>query len=187
MQRCPWSFRRSAAAVVAVVALAACSPLGDDAPTSDLGSPTPAASPSLADEQQAAVVTVLEYFRVADELRSDPESDIDLLLDVADGERHAFHVEEIEGRRERGIVQVGEASYEILTIGAVEDVDGRTLVRISACSDSSAVDMIDVATGESVLTDEREFHVYWVLDVAEDGSLWKVVDGASEVRDPCGD
>ena len=151
-------------------------------------SPSPELSPSptLSPDQQAAVDTVLEYFRIGDEVRGDLEADFQPFADITGGAIQRAHVEEIAENRSQGVIQVGHNRYEIVGVSEPDEVDGDVSVRVRVCSDSTESDLVLQDTGESTLDETRAFHVYWVLDVVHVNSFaWVVSDGGSEVRDPC--
>ncbi|SDL80909.1 hypothetical protein [Tessaracoccus oleiagri] len=148
-------------------------------------SPSPKPSPSptstLSPEQEAAVETVLEYFRLKNEIRKDPSRDFQPLADITTGQIQRELVEEVELFGTQGFKQVGDVTYEVQEVGA-QSASG---LPVQVCSDSSGSDVVNDATGESVLTEDRAHFVRFNLTVLQENNTLKVASGQIEEVSSC--
>lgn len=192
--------RLAPAALAALLLLGACTPEPTETPTpivstpavtptiTPSSSPSPSASPSptstLSPEQEAAQAVVVEYFRVLNELRSNPDADFQPMADVTTGTFTSGVSQLINGYRTSGAVQVGENTYTYKGVGPVVEKGGVRSIEVRVCGDASQSDMVD-ASGESVLPADRLLFTDYRLDVILSGNSWRVNGGQSEAVESC--
>lgn len=139
---------------------------------------------------------VREYYRVIDELRSDPSADLAMLDDVAVSVALVSRQRQVERERGDGWHQTGETKIAELDLKSVNldntDGEGTTvpLVQFEICIDVRDVDIVD-ANGNSVVADERpsrgwERHTLanhdWETDPVRG---WRVSTSETLERQPC--
>ena len=199
------TLRRGAAALwlstAAALLLGACTPVESPDPTpeptlteatatsttpSTSTSPEPSPSPSstLSADQAAAVETVLEFFRLKNELSKDPTLGTEPLIDITTGETQELELHYLALDREEGLLQTGDTRYGILGVGDLVTREGVRVVEIGVCTDSTAKDVVD-RTGVSVLPSDRAYFVVWQVEVLYQETRWKIGDITSGKVDVC--
>lgn len=148
--------------------------------------PDPSPSSSWDEEQTAAAETVMEFFRLKNMLSQDPNLDVQPLVDITTGQTQEIQVSTLAEDREAGIVQTGDDLYYITEIEqVVEDALG-PMVLAHVCTDSTATDLIDEDTQETVLGSDRAYFVEWQIEVSLEQDRWKVGDITSGRVELCG-
>ena len=71
------------------------------------------------------------------------------------------------------------------TVGAVVPRDGEKTVAVTVCLDTSGADLVDPVTDRSVLPEDRQLHMRWVVDTVTEGSRWKVEETSTEDIESC--
>ncbi|MBB1510968.1 hypothetical protein [Tessaracoccus sp. MC1756] len=200
--------RLAPAALLALAAMAACTPTSEVTPTpeptpaastttsaqptptpsasTEAPSPSPSPTPTstLSPEQEAAQAAAEEYFRALNAVRSDPNADFQQVADITTGEHTAAEANVLNDFRSKGVVQVGKRTYTYKGVGPVVEVEGIKSVEVRVCSDSTNSDMVDEA-GNSVLDPQRSRFVDFQLDIVLVGDRWKVNGGQSEPVESC--
>lgn len=204
-RRCPRSVGAAVAVAAVGMTLTACSPSPPPAPSpsppitipelspttteSNSSTPSPDPSPSptstLTEEQTAAAETVLEYFRLLNDLSKDPTMPVQPLEDITTGQTQSLDRAMITKDRENGIVQTGENRYFVTDIDKVLDRDNVRVAHIEACTDSTGTDLVD-RSGTSVLGSDRAYFVEWDIEVINEGDGWKIGDITSGRVQKCG-
>lgn len=139
--------------------------------------PTPTKSP----EQQAAEAVVAEYFRLKNEIQTDPAKNIEPLRAIVTGSVADQEIPFIEEDRKNNIVQTGKFSYAIQ--GSQQDTTETVLV--TACTDVTGTDVVDLDTGESILDSNRPKIRAWQLKVTQEDEVWKVAHYTTDVAERC--
>ena len=186
-----------AGAVLAVGLLVACAPTEvpttTPTPVASTTSPAPSPSPSpspsptetLDPDQVAARDVVMEFFRLMGALRKDPKLPIQALADITTGRAQEEYPAQIFGYWEKGWVQVGDILVTPEVVGAVEMRGEEKTIAVTVCVDNSSADVVDPATGESVLPADRQFVMRWVVDTVQEGTRWKVEDTSTQDIESC--
>ncbi len=162
------------------------SPVSISPTTEPTPTPTPTPSSTLSEEQTAAAETVMEFFRLKNELGQDPYLEFQPLANITTGQTQVLQMSVIDRYRVEELVQTGETEYYITSVGDVEGEQDDLTVKVQACTDATDVDLVEVGTGDSVLPAERAFFVEWDMDILHDGFSWKVGDIESGTVDRCG-
>jgi len=187
---------RIAAAVVAVVVVSGCGGDGSSAPKSpspwgkttmvapSTTSPSPSLSPSssaspqpsetFSPEQQEAADRVIEYFRILDEVSTNPEASIQPLADITTGQTQVLDTRQVGEYRSKGWVQTGVIKVHIKGAAEATEVDDSQMVEIQACTDSREVEIIDSKTSEKVLNPVRPRTVAWQIQVVKPATVWLI-------------
>ena len=199
---------RIAAAVVAVVVVSGCGGDGSSAPKSPLtfgrssvASPTmvttsafPGPSPSSASpqpsetfspEQQEAADRVMEYFRILDEVSTNPDASIQPLADITTGQTQILDTRQVGEFRSKGWVQTGVVKVYIKGAEEPTDLDGSRLVQMQVCTDGSGAELIDPTTKEKVLNPTRPRFLLWDMQVVKPATVWLMGDATNEVVSGC--
>ncbi|GAB3821937.1 hypothetical protein GCM10028820_31560 [Tessaracoccus terricola] len=146
--------------------------------------PTPT-EPSLGTDQVAAQEVVSEFFRLLDELRQDPGLALQPLADVTTGETQRIFLDDVVRFREDGVIQIGDTSWEFLSVAAVTEVDGEMSTLVEVCTDSADADIVDQETGESILPADRGTLTLWTIETVTENDRWKVGDATSVPTEEC--
>ena len=190
---------RIAAAVAVVVVVSGCGSGGSSAPKSPLTfdrssvaspSPTmvttsafPGPSPSsvspqpsetFSPEQQEAADRVIEYFRILDEVSTNPDASIQPLADITTGQTQVLDTRQVGEYRSKGWVQTGVIKVHIKGAAEATEVDDSQMVEIQACTDSREVEIIDSKTSEKVLNPVRPRTVAWQIQVVKPATVWLI-------------
>ncbi|MGO1384957.1 MAG: hypothetical protein ACTHU1_09230 [Arachnia sp.] len=171
--------------VVSSVPSPAGSPPSEATSTPASSLPEPSPSPSWNEEQSAAVDTVLEFFRLKNELGRDPYREFQPLAEITTGQTQTIQMSIIDEYRLENHIQTGKTVYFILGVDEVERADGESSVVVRACTDAGQVDVVDVRTQKSVLPSKRAFFIEWNMELLNNGYSWKVGDILSEAVDRC--
>lgn len=150
-------------------------------PTTPPPSPTvttPSPTPTLSPDQEAALDVVLELYRLQNQFGMDDTlMDYTPLTKITTGNAQWQTIDEIERYRLQGAIQTAPLK---VTPGKVAeprvDSAGMTLIAVSVCVDATDVDMIDKATGKSVLSENRNPINVFTLDVVQQNSQWLISD-----------
>ena len=162
------------------------SPDASVTPTSIPDHPSPSPSSTLTEEQAAAAATVMEFFRLKNELGHDPEASFQPLTDITTGQTRQIQESTLVEYREQNLIQIGQTHYKILGVGEVfESPQTDARISVNACTDASEVDVVDRETELSVLPDARPRFIGWNIEVVKLGSVWKVGDILSGEVDEC--
>ena len=201
---------RIAAAVAVVVVVSGCGSSGSSAPKSPLTfdrssvaspSPTmvttsafPGPSPSsvspqpsetFSPEQQEAADRVIEYFRILDEVSTNPDASIQPLADITTGQTQVLDTRQVGEYRSKGWVQTGVIKVHIKGAAEATEVDDSQMVEIQACTDSREVEIIDSKTSEKVLNPVRPRTVAWQIQVVKPATVWLIGAITSEASSGC--
>lgn len=82
--------------------------------------------------------------------------------------------------RRQGHVQTGEAVVHITGASEPVEVDGMRMVDVQMCTDVGQVDVIDSATGKSVVPPGRSRYLQWNVTVVKTEEGWKFGDATNE-------
>ena len=201
---------RIAAAVAVVVVVSGCGGDGSSAPKSPLTfgrssvaspSPTmvttsafPGPSPSsvspqpsetFSPEQQEAADRVIEYFRILDEVSTNPDASIQPLADITTGQSQILDTREVGEFRSKGWVQTGVVKVYIKGAEEPTDLDGSRVVQMQVCSDGRGAELIDSKTGEKVLNPTRPRFLLWDMQVVKPATVWLIGDATNEIVGGC--
>ena len=201
---------RIAAAVTVMVMVSGCGGDGSSAPKSPLTfgrssvaspSPTmvttsafPGPSPSsvspqpsetFSPEQQEAADRVIEYFRILDEVSTNPDASIQPLADITTGQTQILDTRQVGEYRSKGWVQTGVIKVHIKGAAEATEVDDSQMVEIQACTDSREVEIIDSKTSEKVLNPVRPRTVAWQIQVVKPATVWLIGAITSEASSGC--
>lgn len=129
--------------------------------------------------------TVLEFFRLKNELSKNPNMEVQPLADITTGQTQSIEIYYLGEDRENGVIQTGNTLYYVSEVGEIAKREDVLVVAVEACTDSSDTDLID-GSGESVLGPDRAYFVEWHIEVLHEGYRWKVGDITSESVTICG-
>ena len=82
--------------------------------------------------------------------------------------------------RRKGQVQTGVTIVHITGASEPVEVDGVRSVDVQMCTDVGKVDVIDSATGKSVVPMDRPRYLQWNVNVVKTGEGWKFGDATNE-------
>ena len=146
----------------------------------------PQPSETFTPEQLEAANTVIEYFRILDEAFSNPDADPQALKDITTGQSQEIDMEDLNDYRRQGHVQTGEAVVHIMGASEPVEVDGMRTVDVQMCTDAGQVDVIDSATGKSVvISSRRPRYLQWNVAVVKTEEGWKFGDATNESAPGC--
>lgn len=143
-------------------------------------SPKPQPSETFSPEQLEAANTLIEYYRITDEIFTNPDADTQPLKDIAIGESQTIEMKHVTERRAKGQVQTGTTVVHITGASEPEETDGVRSIDVQMCTDSEKVDMIDSATGKSVVPPGRPSYLQWNVTVVKTNDGWKFGDATNE-------
>lgn len=143
-------------------------------------SPKPQPSETFSPEQLEAANTLIEYYRITDEIFTNPDADTQPLKDIAIGESQTIQMKHVTERRAKGQVQTGTTVVHITGASEPEETDGVRSIDVQMCTDSEKVDMIDSATGKSVVPPGRPSYLQWNVTVVKTNGGWKFGDATNE-------
>lgn len=143
-------------------------------------SPKPQPSETFSPEQLEAANTLIEYYRITDEIFTNPDADTQPLKDIAIGESQTIQMNHVKERRAKGQVQTGITVVHITGASEPEETDGVRSIDVQMCTDSEEVDMIDSATGKSVVPPGRPSYLQWNVTVVKTNDGWKFGDATNE-------
>ena len=145
----------------------------------------PQPSETFTPEQLEAANTVIEYFRIRKEVFSNPDGDSQPLKDITTGQSQEIDMDDLNDYRRQGHVQTGEAVVHITGASEPVEVDGVRTVDVQMCTDVGQVDVIDSATGKSVVLPGRSRYLRWNVAVVKTEEGWKFGDATNEWAPGC--
>lgn len=163
-------------------------PTPSDPPTTTSPEPSPSPSPSetLDADQQAARDLVLEFYRVQDELTMDASAtDLTPLMSITTGDAQLLAIGTIRNYREENLVHTEPVKVDIVSVGAPTDAASGKLVQVDACTDATAVDIIDLDTGKSTVSENRKPVLLRTVDVVQEHGIWLVSAWHSTPTEAC--
>jgi len=141
----------------------------------------PQPSETFTPEQLEAANTVIEYFRISDEVYSSLDGDPQPLKDITMGQTQELDMEELNDYRQNGQVQTGITIVRITNASVMKEENSLAVVAIQACTDTSKADIVDSKTGKSIFEPgKRSIRLKWNFDVAKTGDGWKIRDSTNE-------
>lgn len=143
-------------------------------------SPKPQPSETFSPEQLEAANTLIEYYRITDEIFANPDADTQPLKDITIGESQTTEMSHVKEYREKGQVQAGTTVVHITGASEPEETDGVRSIDVQMCTDSEKLDMIDSATGKSVVPPGRSSYLQWNVTVVKTNDGWKFGDATNE-------
>ena len=191
----------AAVAAVAVLLLSSCGgqpggydsgPWGTAPPqpprtTTSPSSSSPVPSPSkpqpsetFTPEQLEAANVLIEFIRIRNEVFSNPDADPQPLKDITIGQSQEIQMDTLAEDRRKGQVQTGEAVVHITGASEPVEFDGVRSVDVQMCTDVGKVDVIDSATGKSVVPVDRPQYLQWNVNVVKTEAGWKFGDATNE-------
>ena len=146
----------------------------------------PQPSETFTPEQLEAANTVIEYFRIRKEVFSNPDGDSQPLKDITTGQSQEIDMDDLNDYRRQGHVQTGEAVVHITGASEPVEVDGVRTVDVQMCTDAGKVDVIDSATGKSVvISSQRPRYLQWNVAVVKTEEGWKFGDATNDSAPGC--
>ena len=139
----------------------------------------PQPSETFAPEQLEAANTVIEFIHIRNEVFSNPDGDPQPLKDITMGQSQEVQMNRLAEYRRLGHVQTGEAVVHITGASEPVEVDGMRMVDVQMCTDGGQVDVIDSATGESVVLPGRSRYLQWNVTVVKTEEGWKFGDATN--------
>ena len=156
-------------------------------PRTTTAQPSAASSPSgpqpsetFTPEQLEAANVLVEFIRIRNEVFSNPDSDPQPLKNITIGQSQEIQTDTLAEYRRKGQVQTGEAVVRITGASEPVEVDGVRSVDVQMCTDAGKVDVIDSATGKSVVPIDRPRYLQWNVNVVKTGEGWKFGDATNE-------
>ena len=141
----------------------------------------PQPSETFTPEQLEAANTVIEYFRISDEVSSSLDADPQALKDITMGQTQELDMEELNDYRQNKQVQTGTTIVRITNASVVKEENGLAVVTVQACADTSKADVVDSKTGKSIFElGKRSMRLKWNIDVVKTGDGWKIGDSTNE-------
>ena len=166
-----------------------------ESPSSEVSSsqPSKSATPSgpqpsetFTPEQLEAANTVIEYVRISDEVYSSLDGDPQPLKDITTGQSQEVEINVLNDYRRQGHVQIGVTVVHITGASEPVEVDGVRTVDVQMCTDAGKVDVIDSATGKSVvISAERPRYLQWNVTVVKTEEGWKFGDATNDSAPGC--
>ena len=150
-------------------------------PSPPVPSPSkPQPSETFTPEQLEAANTVIEYIRISDEVSSSLDADPQPLMDITTGQSQTIEEELLAENRRKGQVQTGTTVVHITGASEPVEFDGVRSVDVQMCTDVGKVDVIDSATGKSVVPVDRPQYLQWNVNVVKTEAGWKFGDATNE-------
>ena len=150
-------------------------------------SPPAASSPSgpqpsdtFTPEQLEAANVLIEYYRIRDAVLGDLNADPQPLMDITIGQSQEIQANRLAEFRRKGQVQTGTTVVHITGASEPVEFDGVRSVDVQMCTDAGKVDVIDSATGKSVVPVERPQYLQWNVNVVKTETGWKFGDATNE-------
>ena len=140
----------------------------------------PQPSETFTPEQLEAANTVIEYFRISDEVFGNPDGDSQPLKDITTGQSQEMDMEDLNDYLRQGHVQTGATVVHITGASEPVEVDGVRTVDVQMCTDGGKVDVIDSATGKSVKLPGRSRYLRWNVAVVKTEEGWKFGDATND-------
>ena len=156
-------------------------------PRTTTAQPSAASSPSgpqpsetFTPEQLEAANVLVEFIRIRNEVFSNPDADPQPLKNITIGQSQEIQTDTLAEYRRKGQVQTGEAVVRITGASEPVEFDGARSVDVQMCTDAGKVDVIDSATGKSVVPIDRPRYLQWNVNVVKTGEGWKFGDATNE-------
>ena len=162
-------------------------------PRTTTAQPSAASSPSgpqpsetFTPEQLKAANTVIEYFRISDEVSSSLDADPQPLKDITTGQTQEMDMNELNDYRQHGQIQTGTTIVRITGAADAKEENNLTVVTVQTCTDTSKADVVDSKTGKSIFeTGKRSMYLAWNIDVIKTGEGWKIGDATNDIDLGC--
>ena len=156
--------------------------------TTTLSSSPPVPSPSkpqpsetFTPEQLEAANVLIEFIRIRNEVFSNPDSDPQPLKDITIGQSQEIQMDTLAEYRRKGHVQTGVTVVHITGASEPVEVDGVRTVDVQMCTDVGKTDVIDSATGKSVvISSQRPRYLQWNVAVVKTEEGWKFGDATND-------
>ena len=140
----------------------------------------PQPSETFTSEQLEAANTVIEFFHIRDAVFSDLTADPKPLEEITTGQSQDIQMSTLAEYRENKHVQTGATVVHITGASESVEVDGMRMVDVQMCTDAGKVDVIDSATGESVVRPGRSRYLQWNVTVVKTEGGWKFGDATTD-------
>ena len=140
----------------------------------------PQPSETFTPEQLEAANVLIEFIRISDEISSNPDADPQPLMDITIGQSQEIQMDILTEDRRKGQVQTGVTVVHITGASEPVEFDGVRSVDVQMCTDVGKVDVIDSATGKSVVPVDRPQYLQWNVNVVKTGEGWKFGDATNE-------
>ena len=140
----------------------------------------PQPSETFTPEQLEAANTVIEFIHIRNEVFGNPDGDSQPLKDITTGQSQEIDMDDLNDYRRQGHVQTGEAVVHITGASEPVEVDGVRTVDVQMCTDVGQVDVIDSATGKSVVLPGRSRYLRWNVTVVKTEEGWKFGDATTD-------
>ena len=127
----------------------------------------------------------MEYFRILDEVSTNPDASIQPLADITTGQTQILDTRQVGEFRSKGWVQTGVVKVYIKGAEEPTDLDGSRLVQMQVCTDGSGAELIDPTTKEKVLNPTRPRFLLWDMQVVKPATVWLIGDATNEVVGGC--
>ena len=146
----------------------------------------PQPSETFTPEQLEAANTVIEFIHITDEVFSNPDADSQPLKDITTGQSQEMDMEDLNDYLRQGHVQTGATVVHITGASEPVEVDGVRTVDVQMCTDVGKTDVIDSATGKSVvISSQRPRYLQWNVAVVKTEEGWKFGDATNESAPGC--
>ena len=146
----------------------------------------PQPSETFTPEQLEAANTVIEFIHITDEVFGNPDADSQPLKDITTGQTQEMDMEDLNDYLRQGHVQTGVTVVHITGASEPVEVDGVRTVDVQMCTDVGKVDVIDSATGKSVvISSQRPRYLQWNVAVVKTEEGWKFGDATNDSAPGC--
>ena len=168
------------------VSLSPSSEVSSSRPSKSVTPSGPQPSETFTPEQLEAANTVIEFIHITDEVFSNPDADSQPLKDITTGQSQEIQMKHFAEYRRLGHVQTGATVVHITGASEPVEVDGVRTVDVQMCTDAGKVDVIDSATGKSVvISSRRPRYLQWNVAVVKTEEGWKFGDATNESAPGC--
>ena len=167
------------------VSLSPSSEVSSSRPSKSVTPSGPQPSETFTPEQLEAANTVIEFIHIRNEVFGNPDGDSQPLKDITTGQSQEIQMKRLAEYRRLGHVQTGEAVVHITGASEPVEVDGVRTVDVQMCTDVGQVDVIDSATGKSVVLPGRSRYLRWNVAVVKTEEGWKFGDATNEWAPGC--
>ena len=140
----------------------------------------PQPSETFTPEQFEAANVLIEFIRIRNEVFSNPDADPQPLMDITTGQSQEIQANRLAEYRRKGQVQTGTTVVHITGASEPVEFDGVRSVDVQMCTDAGKVDVIDSATGKSVVPVDRPQYLQWNVNVVKTEAGWKFGDATNE-------
>ena len=146
----------------------------------------PQPSETFTPEQLEAANVLVDYYRIRDEILGNPDGDPQPLKDITTGQSQEVDINVLNDYRRQGHVQTGATVVHITGASEPVEVDGVRTVNVQMCTDAGKVDVIDSATGKSVvISSQRPRYLQWNVAVVKTEEGWKFGDATNDSAPGC--